>query len=406
MFPTNSNVEEETTTKAYSDYEVADIFRRYGEEYRSRNRITKKQHKVISAIADCRTSKCGYHVDICVGCGYTENRYNSCHDRHCPKCQGISRRKWIDARLADLLPVSYYHVVFTLPHLLHTLISYNKALIYDLLFKSAAETLLVFGRDPKWLGGEIGFYGVLHTWGQTLWQHPHVHFIVSGGALAKDNRWVEPKYRGKFLFPVHALSKVFRGKFIEGLKNAYCSGDLIVPEDAKHLNHDDQFERWIDKLVARNWVVYCKRPFDNAENVIGYIGRYTHRVAISSHRIIYVGNGMVRFWYKDYKASRKIRRKMTLTAPEFIRRFLWHVLPSGFHKIRHFGFLSNGHCKAKIAKIREILGTKRPDSEDAAWSGICCPVCKKGKLHPFLIFNRFGHIIASFFKTGYAFDTS
>ena len=251
-------------------FEVADIFQMYGEEYRAHNGMTKKQYNVMRAIANCRSSVYGHHMDKCDKCGHIEREYNSCRDRHCPKCQGISRRKWVDAKIKDLLPVPYYHAVFTLPHLLHSLISYNKALIYDLLFSSSSETLLTFGRDPKWLGGTIGFYGVIHTWGQTLWQHPHIHYIVPGGAITSGNHWVTPPYRGKFLFPVRALSKVFRGKFIEGLKKAYEKGDLLFPDKEQHLKQKDKFEKWINRLVSRNWIVYCKRPFKKAEDVVRY----------------------------------------------------------------------------------------------------------------------------------------
>ena len=391
--------------------EVADIFRLYGKEYRSQNGMTKKQHAVMSTIERCRTSDYGYHVDQCDRCGHTENEFNSCRDRHCPKCQGISRRKWVRKRLQDALPIPYYHTVFTLPHLLCSLILYNKELSYDLLFCSASETLLTFGRDPKWLGGEIGFYGVLHSWGQTLWHHPHVHFIVAGGALTDDGRWIEPKYKDKFLFPVHALSKVFRGKFIQGLKSAYYRGDLELPPDLANLNKQRNFELWIDDLVGRDWIVYCKPPFGEAEEVIRYIGRYTHRVAISNRRIVRVENDEVDFRYKDYKANTVIWQTMTLKAQEFIRRFLCHVLPKGFHKIRHYGFLANGRSKAKIAHIKSILGVEslQDDSFIDDDLAIPCPKCGKGKLRPILIIHRIGKLIANpvyFRSAGYAFDTS
>jgi hypothetical protein len=392
-------------------FEVSDIFRLYGKEYRTQNGMTKKQHTVMSAIENCRTSDYGFHVDQCNRCGHTEIDFNSCRDRHCPKCQGISRKKWVKKRLKEVLPVSYFHAVFTLPHLLHSLILYNRELIYDLLFSSSSETLLTFGRDPKWLGGEIGFYGILHSWGQTLWHHPHVHFIVPGGALTADNRWIEPKYKDKFLFPVHALSKVFRGKFIDGLKSAYYLGEVELPPDLADLSLPDNFESWIDDLVGRDWIVYCKPPFGNAEEVIRYIGRYTHRVAISNQRIVRVENDEVDFRYKDYKANTVVWQTMTLKAQEFIRRFLWHVLPKGFHKIRHYGFLANGRCKSKVAHIMSLLGTESIE-DDCSMNDdfrIKCPECGQGKLYPMLIINRFTRIISdfvSFHKIGYAFDTS
>lgn len=392
-------------------FEVSDIFRLYGKEYRSQNDMTKKQHAVMSAIENCRTSDYGFHVDQCNHCGHTETDFNSCRDRHCPKCQGISRKKWVKKRLKEVLPVPYFHAVFTLPHFLHSFILYNKQLIYDLLFSGSSETLLTFGRDPKWLGGEIGFYGILHSWGQTLWHHPHVHFIVPGGALADDGRWIEPKYKEKFLFPVHALSKVFRGKFIEGLKSAYYRGDVKLPPDLSDLKRPDNFKRWLDCLVGRDWIVYCKPPFGDAEEVIRYIGRYTHRVAISNQRIVEVDNDKVVFSYKDYKANTVVWRTMPLNAQEFIRRFLWHVLPKGFHKIRHYGFLANGRCKTKVAQIRSLLGAESIE-DDCSMNDdfrIKCPECGQGKLYPMLIINRFTRIISdfvSFHKIGYAFDTS
>ena len=391
-------------------YEVAHIFRRYGNEYRSSSAMTRKQHAVMSAIATCRTSQYGYHVDQCDACGHIDYDFNSCRDRHCPKCQGVSRHKWIKARLSDLLPIPYYHVVFTLPHLLHSLILYNRRLIYELLFSSSSQTLLSFGADPKWLGGEIGFYGILHSWGQKMWQHPHVHFIVTGGALTSDDRWIKPRYPSKFLFPVRALSKVFRGKFIEAIKKAYYRGELVIPEGERYLSRADEFEQWIDQLANRDWVVYCKKPFGDAEQVVRYIGRYTHRVAMSNRRILSIEKDAVHFWYKDYKRKNTKWAKACLKPEEFTRRFLWHVLPDGFHKIRHYGFLANGRCKTKLAQIRQILKVDQHDHDVSLnESVIRCPECGKGSLWPIRIVNRWGQIIANslnFNKPGYAFDTS
>ncbi|MDH5561833.1 MAG: IS91 family transposase [Deltaproteobacteria bacterium] len=395
-------------------YEVADIFHRYGAEYRRNNGLTRKQHYVMNAVERCRTSWYGYHQDKCDQCGYVEIDYNSCRDRHCPKCQGVSRTKWVNARLDDILPVPYYHVVFTLPHLLHDLTSHNKKLIYDLLFSCASQTLLTFGQDPKWLGGEIGFYGILHTWGQKLWQHPHLHFIVPGGAITKNNSWVAPQHRSKFLFPVHALSKVFRGKFIEGLKEAHSTAKLTFSTETRQLESVGGFEQWINRLVARNWVVYCKRPFGDAEQVVRYIGRYTHRVAISNNRIIDVQDGQVRFNYKDYKACKKSWKIMQLNAQEFIRRFLLHVLPDGFHKIRHYGFLANGRRKTKVQLIKHLLQIK-PDKEKKELTDdwrMGCPKCETGRLFPYMIVTRFFSIMSSLAmccERGYgkcSFDTS
>ncbi len=401
-----------STPTDYPKYEVADIFRLYGFNYRSQNGMTKKQHAVMSAIEECRTSDYGYHVDQCDTCANTEIDYNSCRDRHCPKCQGISRRKWIEARLKDILPVPYYHAVFTLPHLLNSVVRYNKRLVYDLLLSSSSDTLLTFGRDPKWLGGEMGFYGILHTWGQMLWIHPHVHYIVPGGALNPEGKWIEAPSKDKFLFPVLALSEVFRGKFIEGLKYAYYQGKIVIPPDLPEIERGDLFEQWIDSLVERDWIVYCKPPFGDAEQVIRYIGRYTHRVAISNRRIVSIKEGKVQFWYKDYASDKISWQKKSLGCMEFIRRFLLHVLPSGFHKIRHYGFLANGRCKQRLKRIRELIGSASLIEDEIPTSDYRkkCTKCLTGKLNPIKVFNRWGQIIVDSFtgiiKNGYAFDTS
>ena len=399
-----------TPYKNTSNFEVADIFRMYGDKYLSKHKISKRQYRVIRAIKNCRTSSLGYHLDQCDNCGHVEREFNSCRDRHCPKCQAISRKKWVDARLKDILPVPYYHVVFTLPHFVNDMISFNKKLIYELLLSMSSETLLTFGRDPKWLGGEIGFYGVLHTWGQTLWPHVHVHYVVAAGALTDEGRWVKPKFcDNKFLFPVHALSKVFRGKFIQGLKVAYYQGQIALGEQQKHLTNNDNFERWIDHLVARNWVVYCKQPFEGPEAVVRYIGRYTHRVAISNNRIVMVKDGNISFLYKDYKCSQLTWQQIVLGADEFIRRFLWHVLPKGFHKIRHYGFLSNGRSKTMVESIRSLLNIKQQNIEVKKEHIVKCPACKTGSLYPIVNINRLVQIaFTTFFakKFKMLYDTS
>lgn len=371
-------------------YELSDIFREYGRSFEAGNSLAKRQHQVLFDIQHCRTQTFGYHVDVCDTCNHVDTAYNSCRNRHCNKCQGINRRKWVNERLKHLLPVPYHHSVFTLPHYLFPLIRFNQRIIYTLLFDSAAETLMTFGKDPKWLGAEIGFFGILHTWSQTLWQHPHVHFIVTAGGLSNEGQWIEPKYKSRFLFPVRALSKVFRGKFVQGLKAAYEKGDLILPDGLKSLSHRENFERWIDGLVNRNWVVFNKAPFAGPEKVVKYIGRYTHRVAISNHRILAVDNKGIRFAYKDYKDKAKVK-EMTLLPDEFIKRFLWHVLPKRFHKIRHYGFLSNGRCNQKVAQIRRLLrAPEKKNTENNLSEAIECPVCGKGQLIPSLIINRFG----------------
>ncbi len=413
--------------------EVADIFRHYGQEYRKSHTLTKKQHAVMSAIEDCRTSELGFHVDVCNECRYTERAYNSCRDRHCPKCQGITRRKWVQRQLDDLLPIPYYHAVFTLPHKLNPLISYNKEFFYELLFDSASETLLQFGHDKRWLGALIGLFGILHTWGGKLWKHVHAHFIVTGGGLSPVGTWITPKHKGKFLFPVRALSEVFRGKFIEGLKAAYSQGELIIPDTMKHLNQPNSFEKWINILVDRDWVVYKKASFatpeeavrglgyythktviddnrliqDNneqvgieqpgctstfAEKVVGYIGKYSHRVAICNDHITSIDNGMIRFKFKNYR-KKGLWEETSLKADEFIRRFMMHVLPKGFHRIRHYGLLANGKRKTLIKQARELLTTgeeikslvqkqviERPE----------CPSCHKGRLITIVSVCQFG----------------
>ena len=400
----------DTNDSARPRYEVADVFRKYGEQYRKENKMTAKQKAVMHAIENCRTSFFGYHADVCDECSHLEIEYNSCRDRHCPKCQSIAKRLWVRSRLNDLLPVAYYHVVFTLPHFLNGLLEYNKEFFYNLLFDSSSETLLKFGRDPKWFGGFLGFFGILHTWGQTLLRHAHIHFIVPGGALTDDGRWIEPRYRTRYLFPVKALSEVFRGEFIEGLKSAYFQGQLVFPDSQRHLSRICEFERWIDNLVNRNWVVYCKLPFSDAEQVVRYVGRYTHRVAISNSRILYVADGHVRFKYKDYKDSILTYNEMNLPAFSFIKRFLLHVLPEGFHKIRHYGFLANGRAKASINRIRDILGSDLllQDSIDETTTQLC-PKCGRGMLRPIIIVDGFGAIIkcvVDSFNQRLVFDTS
>jgi len=381
-------------------YEVADIFNLYGDEYRQTHNLTQDQLNVMYAICHCRTAAYGFHADVCDNCGHIETAYNSCRNRHCPKCQGIAKRKWVNARLDELLPVAYHHAVFTLPNQLSKLSLYNQKLIYDLLFDAASQTLLVFGDDPKWLGAKIGFYGILHTWSQTLWPHVHIHFIVTAGGLTADGRWIEPKYKGKFLFPVNALSKVFRGKFIEGLKKAYYAGELALPDNLKELKDTDKFEQWIDRLVSRNWVVNSKPPFAGPEEVVRYIGRYTHRVAISNSRILSVENSQIRFSYKDNKEKDKSKmwKEMVLPADQFIERFLWHILPPHYHRIRHYGFLTNGKKKANLELISQSFSSQE-DVETSAQTttensdGITCPKCKKGKLRPFLVTDRYNQIL-------------
>jgi len=382
-------------------YEVADIFRLYGDAYRKTHNLSIEQHNVMYAIENCRTVAYGFHADVCDECGYVESAYNSCRNRHCPKCQGIAKRRWVEKRLDELLPVAYHHCVFTLPNRLSLLSLYNRKLIYDLLFDASSQTLLAFGNDPKWLGAHIGFYGILHTWSQTLWPHVHTHFIVTAGGLSVDGKWIEPKHSGKFLFPVRALSIVFRGKFIQGLKKAYYDGELILPVNLKKLEDAAKFEKWIDGLVSSNWVVNSKPPFAGPEEVVRYIGRYTHRVAISNHRIISIFDGQIRFSYKDNKEKdkHKIWKEMELPADQFIERFLWHVLPKRYHRIRNFGFLTNNKKDANLETIRNfLLSTRQIEalSEETCFedtAGLACPQCGKGRLKTYLVTDKYGRIL-------------
>ena len=358
--PQQVSCHKEQSSQEQPKYEVADIFNLYGKEYRKNYKLTTDQLNVMYAIEHCRTAEYGFHADICDNCGHIEKAYNSCRNRHCSKCQGIAKRKWVEARIDELLPVSYHHAVFTLPNQISVLSLHNQKLIYDLLFDAASQTLLVFGDDPEWLGAKPGFYGILHTWPQTLWPHAHLHFIITAGGLTNNGEWVEPKYKGKFLFPVPALSKVFRGKFIEGLKKAYYAGELVLPDNLK-IKDDDEFEQWIDLLASRNWVVNSKPPFSGPEEVVRYIGRYTHRIAISNHRIISIADGQISFSFKDNKEKdkSKVWKEMTLPADQFIKRFLWHVLPKRYHRIRHYGFLTNGKKKANLEQSVNFLNLRK-----------------------------------------------
>lgn len=384
-------------------FEVADIFRLYGKAYRATHGLTSEQLGVMYAIENCRTATYGFHTDVCDSCGHTESAYNSCRNRHCPKCQGIAKRMWVEARIDELLPVAYHHAVFTIPGELSELSLFNGKLIYDLLFEAASQTLLAFGYDEKWLGAQIGFYGILHTWSQKLWPHAHLHFIVTAGGLTDDGRWVEPQYKDKFLFSVKALSKVFRGKFIQGLKQAYYAGDLILTADMR-IDHPTAFEMWVDHLVARNWVVFSKPPFAGPEEVVRYIGRYTHRVAIGNYRILGIDDGLILFSYRDNdeKNPDKRYKEMTLSADRFIMRFLWHVLPKGYHRIRHYGFLNNGQKHANLTQIREILVSRIRDADGdgpeetataANMIGMPCPKCENGRMRPFLVIDGYCQIL-------------
>jgi len=379
-----------------SHYSVSDIFRQKSEELLQSGKLSPEQAKAVYSIINCRTETYGYHADICDECGFIEIGYNSCRNRHCPQCQGIAARRWVEARVSELLPVSYHHAVFTVPSYISMLSLYNQKLIYDLLFDAAAQTLLTFGRDPKHLGAEPGFYGILHTWSQTLTPHIHIHFIVTAGGLTEDGEWKEPKHGEKFLFPVRAMSKVFRGKFIEGLKKLYYNDELTIPDSMKELGTPEGFERQLNILVSNSWRVHSKPPFSGPDEVVRYIGRYTHRIAISDSRIISVENGQVTFSYKDNKEKDpdKKHKEMTLSTDEFVRRFLYHILPHRYHRIRNYGFLSNGRKKQNIEIIKKQLPEAEPVEilEEKKDEAVTCPICGKGKMKTFIIVDGFKQI--------------
>jgi len=345
--------------------EVADIFRAHGPAWRARTALSAGQLKVMSAIEQCRSAALGGHVLRCEGCGEVEIAYNSCRNRHCPKCQGNAARRWLAAREADLLPVPYYHVVFTLPAPISRIAYTNKAVLYALLFDVAAETLRRIAADPKHLGAQIGATLVLHTWGSALTHHPHVHGIVPGGGLSPDGaRWVA--CRPGFFLPVRVLSRLFRRRFLEELDTAHHAGHLRFFGDEAGLADPATFAAWMKPLRQCEWVVYAKRPFAGPAAVLAYLSRYTHRVAISNRRLIALDERSVTFRWKDYRATGRTRHKtMTLAADEFMRRFLLHVLPGGFHRIRHYGLLANAGRRNNLAKVRELLRVV-PNSETSA----------------------------------------
>jgi hypothetical protein len=330
--------------------ELQDIFVQYGEAYQAEHRLPPDQQKVVRAIRHCRTAALGGHVDECDECGFVRVSYNSCRNRHCPKCQTLTKERWIEARKDELLNVGYFHVVFTLPDLLNSVAYQNPETIYGLLLRAAAETLSELAADPKYLGAQIGFTGVLHTWGQNLMHHPHLHCIVPGGGLASNGKWVNS--RKKFFIPVKVLSRKFRGKFLHYLKQPKLEfyGSIV------HLQEQSQFQDWMSSLYQKEWVVYCKPPFKNAGHVVEYLGRYTHRVAISNQRIVNLEAGMVTFKWRDYKDNNQ-QKEMSLTADEFIRRFLIHVLPTGFTRIRHYGLLSSRNKATKLKLCKRLTKT-------------------------------------------------
>jgi hypothetical protein len=347
--------------------EVADIFRGHGMAWRKANasHVSLGQLKVMSAIESCRTAALGGHVARCEKCAHTVIAYNSCRNRHCPKCQGAAAKQWLAEREADLLPVPYYHMVFTLPAPISDLAYQNKTVIYDILFKASAETLTTIAADPKHLGARVGITSVLHTWGSALTHHPHVHMIVPGGGITPDGaRWVS--CRPGFFLPVRVLSRLFRRLFLEKLLAAHEVGLLRFFGDHTRLDDARAFAAYLAPLRKSEWVVYSKRPFGGPQAVLAYLSRYTHRVAIANSRLIAFDDKGVTFKWKDYRAERRDRQKvMTLAADEFIRRFLIHVLPSGFHRIRHYGLFASGSRAENLARSRELLGVAQSEAEAA-----------------------------------------
>ena len=360
--------------------EVADIFRASGAAYRAQQagHLSLGQLRVMSAIEACRTSSLGGHVRRCEDCAHVDIAYNSCRNRHCPKCQAHAAYAWLDARRAELLPVPYYHVVFTLPAPIADIAYFNKAIVYDALFKAASETLIRIAADPKHLGAKLGVTVVLHTWGSALTHHPHVHCIVPGGGLSNDgSAWVS--CRPGFFLPVRVLSRLFRRLMLQRLMTAHEAGDLQFFGAHATLKAGDAFRAFLRPLHRSEWVVYAKPPFAGPEQVLSYLARYTHRVAIANSRLLAFDGERVSFKWKDYRSDGVARRKvMTLSADEFMRRFLLHVLPDGFHRIRHYGLLANGARKANVELARRLLSAPAPvvsETDVAVDKEVACPCC-------------------------------
>ena len=358
--------------------EVADIFRTAGPAYRAvhAGHLSLHQLKVMSAIEHCRTAVMGGHVEACTDCGHWRVAYNSCRNRHCPRCQGTAARTWLAEREADLLPVGYFHVVFTLPAEVADIAFHNKALVYDLLFRAASETMTTIAADPRHLGARIGITAVLHTWGSAMTHHPHIHMIVPGGGITLDgSRWISS--RPAFLLPVRVLGKLFRRLFLTRLAALHDGGRLSFFSGLAHLADRRAFLRHLSPVRKKRWVVYAKPPFAGPEAVLAYLSRYTHRVAISNSRLLCVDETGVTFRYKDYRRAGADRQQvMTLTAAEFIRRFLLHVLPKGFHRIRHYGLLAGATRKAGLDHVRRLLGVAPPPANDVVVDPPdTCPQC-------------------------------
>jgi hypothetical protein len=374
-------------------WEVADVFRRYGEAYREKHggSMSTAQRRVMTAIEVCRTAALGGQIEQCDACGHQRICYRSCRNRHCPKCQSLARAEWIQRRQSELLDCEYFHVVFTVPEEIATIAYQNKEVVYGILFRATAETLRTIAADPKHLGAEIGFFAVLHSWGSNLLHHPHLHCVVPGGGLSPDGTcWVS--CRPGFFLPVRVLSRLFRRLFLEHLQNAFDSGELQFFSTLEHLRDPREFARYLTPLRNAEWVVYAKPPFAGPEQVLDYVGRYTHRVAISNNRLLDIEAGQVRFRYKDYR-NQDQQKTMALSADEFIRRFLLHALPDGFQRIRYYGFLGNRYRQEKLARCRQLLrmppaaesGEPPQDYRDrhqelTGTSLRECPVCHRGRM--------------------------
>ncbi|MEP6609860.1 MAG: IS91 family transposase [Burkholderiaceae bacterium] len=368
--------------------ELADLFARHGAAYQATHRLATVQYRAMRAIETCRTEALGGHLERCDACAALRFHYHSCRNRHCPKCQTLAKERWLAARRAELLPVPYFHLVFTLPHEINALAQANPRAIYALLFASVSATLTEFGANPRWLGGDIAATLVLHSWGQTLSQHLHLHCLVAAGALGAEGQWIRPR-RG-FLFPVKALSPVFRGKFMAGLKLLLQQNLKLTGANAE-LADPRARQCFFGLLLQKSWVVYAKPPFGGPQQVLDYLGRYTHRVAISNHRFVSMTDTDVRFRYKDYAHGNR-RKVMALAPTEFIRRFLLHVLPAGFMRIRHYGLIANRAKRQKLAQARAALDqpaitdTREPESVEAFCLRVSnldvhrCPHCKVGRM--------------------------
>ena len=398
--------------------ELADIFREFGASYRRTHPMPLSHHKVMHAVEVCRTSYLGGHMKVCSLCGYEHPTYNSCGNRHCPKCQTLSKVRWVKKREGELLPVDYFHNVFTLPHDLNALARLNKKVIYDILFRSVSETLLEFGSNKEnGLGGKIGFISILHTWDQKLAEHIHLHCIIPAGALSADKkRWISSPDKD-FLFSVKALSKVFRGKFTGYLKKAYTKGELTFAGKSTEYESKEGFKALIDGLYRTDWVVYSKNPFAGPKKVLDYLSRYAFRTAISNERIRGAGDGKVTFTYRDRRDGNR-KKESTLAADEFIRRFLGHVLPSSYTRIRHFGFLANRNRKENVACVKKLLGVSAYTGERKEQSVeeimmeltgkdiLRCPHCKVGTMTVHHLIPRFSVWFDSHFSEPELVDTS